>query len=186
MSVTVEGDFCSLVNKLMVEPRVFFLISSGIYLISSKKDDKFNSLIACSLTQVSANPPRLVVSINKESLTHEYITYSKIFSVSVLSIDTPKKFIMMYGFRSGRTFDKFKEINYKIGKSGAPIIIDNSIAYLDCEVDGTFDCGTHTTFYGKVIDAELLKVDKPMTYSHYIEVLRGKTPTSAPIFIGSC
>lgn len=186
MTITKNGDFCSLDKTSVLEPRVFFLIGCGIYLIGSVKGDKYNAQVASSLVQVSANPPKLIVSVNKESLTHEYILESKVFSVSVLSIDTPKKFIMLFGFRSGRSYDKFKEIKYKIGMSGAPVILENTIAYLDCQVIGSYDCDTHTVFFGKIIDAELLKTDKPMSFEYYIEEMRGKVPTTAPSYSCAC
>lgn len=127
-----------------------------------------------------------MVSVNKESLTHEYILESKSFGISILSIDAPRKFIMTFGFRSGRLFDKFKDVSYKIGISGAPIVMDNTLAYLDCQVITSIDFETHTVFAGEIVDAELLKTGKPMTYVHYCEVLRGKTPMSSPSCICVC
>lgn len=184
--MTVTGEFCALDKKSMVEPRALYLISSGIYIVGSKKDDRYNGQIASSISQVSSDPPRIILSINKESLTHEYIQESKVFSISVLSRDTPRKFIMTLGFRSGRSFDKLKDVNYKIGTSGAPIVMDNALAYMDCQVTGSFDCETHTAFVAKVIDAELLKTEKPMSYAYYCEVLKGKTPASSPSYLCAC
>lgn len=179
-------EFCALDKKPILEARALYLMSRGMYVISSKKGNKYNGQVISSLTQVTSNPQRLIVSINKESLTHEYIQESKVFSVSVLSIETPKKFIMTFGFRSGRSFDKFKDIGYKKGISGTPIILDNALAYLDCQVTGSLDFETHTAFTGKIIDAELLKTGKPMSYAYYCEVLRGKTPATSPSCICVC
>jgi flavin reductase (DIM6/NTAB) family NADH-FMN oxidoreductase RutF len=184
--MAASGQVCSLDKKPLIEPRVFFLVSAGMYLISTKSGNKYNSAIASSLIQVSSSPPKMIVSIHKESLTHEYIQESKLFGVSVLSADTPKKFIMLLGFRSGKTHEKFKDLNYKIGKSGAPIALDHTIAYLDCQVEESLDCETHTVFAAKVIDAELISTEKPMTYIHYCEVLKGKTPTTSPLFACGC
>lgn len=182
----MSAEFCALDKKPLIEPRVFFLISSGIYIISTKNGNKYNGSIASSLIQVSSTPPRLAVSIHKESLTHANIEESKVFSASVLSIDTPKKFIMLYGFRSGKTFEKFKDVNYKTGTSGAPILLEHTVAYVDCQLVDSLDCETHTIFVGKVVDAELLKTDKPMSYIHYCEVLKGKTPTTSPLYACGC
>ena len=182
----IVGEFCSLDKKPLVEPRVFFQISSGVYIISSKKGPKYNGMVASSLIQISSNPAKMAVSLHKDSLTHEFIQESKIFSVSVLSIDTPKKFIMLFGFRSGKTYDKFKEIKYKIGSSGAPIVLDNTIGYLECRVVNSIDCEVHTVFVGEVIDAELLSTDRPMTFAYYADTLKGRVPTTAPIFACGC
>ena len=184
--MTAVGEFCSLGKKPLIEPRVFFQISSGVYIISSMKGNKYNGMVASSLIQISSDPPQMAVSLHKESLTHEFIQESKVFSVSVLSLDTPKKFIMLFGFRSGKTYDKFKEIQYKIGSSGVPVVLENTVGYLECQVVGSIDCEMHTAFIGKVIDAELLSTVRPMTFAHYAEVLKGKVPTTAPIYACGC
>ena len=105
-------------------------ISYGFYVVSSKKDDKFNGQIANALFQVTSEPPTLAISINKQNLTHEYIDKSKIFTVSILSEKTPMRFIGTFGFKSGQDIDKFKKIKYKIGKTKAPIVLDNALAYI--------------------------------------------------------
>lgn len=170
-------------KKPVLEAGALYLITRGMYIISLKKDNERNGQILSSLLQVSSDPQRLLVSINKESLTYDYIRESKVFSVSILSIDTPRKFIMTFGFRSGRSFDKFKDVSYKIGISGAPIVLDNALAYLDCQVITSIDFETHTAFARKIVDAELLKTGTPMPYAHYCEVLRGKTPVTPPSHI---
>ncbi len=154
-----QDGFCAPDKKPVLEARALYLISRGMYIISSGKGDKYNGQVSSSLTQVTPDPQRLLVSINKESLTHEYIQESKLFSVSILSMDAPRKFIMTFGFRSGRSYDKFKDVSYKIGISGAPIVLDNTLAYLDCQVIAGFDFETHTIFAGNIVDAELLKAD---------------------------
>jgi len=57
----------------------------GLYVVSSRRRDRFNGLIANGVSQVSAVPANFVVSINKENLTHEFIKASKVLSFSVLS-----------------------------------------------------------------------------------------------------
>ncbi|MBM4146480.1 MAG: flavin reductase family protein [Nitrospira sp.] len=77
-------------------------------------------------------------------------------------------------------------IRYKIGSSGAPIVLENTIGYLECRVVNTIDCEMHTVFIGEVIDAELLSTGRPMTFAHYADALKGKVPTTAPIFACGC
>ncbi len=72
-------------------------ISYGMFVISSKKNDKFNGQIANTVFQVSAQPPMIAISINKENLTLEYISESKVFAAAVLSEETPMKYIGLFG-----------------------------------------------------------------------------------------
>ena len=163
--------------------KTLYKISYGLYVVSSKKDGKFNGQIANTVFQITAEPPVIAVSINKKNLTHEFIQKSKVFTVSILSKETPMRFIGHFGFKSGRELDKFKDLNYKVGISGAPFILENTIGYIEAELIGNNDVGTHTIFIGKVIDAQILKDDEPMTYAYYHEVKRGTSPSSAPTYI---
>ena len=109
-------------------------ISYGLYIVCSKNNDKFNGQIANALFQVTSEPPTIAISINKQNLTHEYITKSKVLTISILTEEAPLKFIGNFGFKSGREIDKFKEVNFKIGKTKAPIVMDYSLACVEAKV----------------------------------------------------
>ena len=167
-----------------MDSKAFHKISYGLYLVCSKKGDKFNGQIANTVIQVTSDPPKIAVAINKENLTNEFIRESKVLTISILSKEAPMKFIGHFGFKSGRELDKFEGMNYKVGVTGAPIIIENSIAYLEAKVVGSLDVGTHTVFIGEVVGAEVIdEYEEPMTYAYYHEVKRGKSPKNAPTYI---
>jgi len=160
-------------------------ISYGMYVVGSHKDDKLNCQIANSVMQITSEPATVAVSINKKNLTHDYIEASRVFSVSILCQTTSLPFIGNFGFKSGRDIDKFKNINFKVGQSGSPIVIDNAAAYFEAEVIQEVDAGTHTIFIGKVIEAEVFNEQPVMTYEYYHQVKRGTTPKTAPSYIAS-
>ena len=54
-------------------------LSYGLYVISSRKGDRFNGQIANTIVQVTSEPPTISVCINKQNLTHEFIAQSKVF-----------------------------------------------------------------------------------------------------------
>jgi len=163
--------------------KALYNISYGLYVISSRKGDKFNGQIANTVIQVTSEPPTIAVCINKQNLTHEFINASKVFTASVLSKDTPLSFIGRFGFKSGREVDKFKDVNYKLGETKAPIVLDHSLAYLEAKVVNQVDVGTHTIFVGELIGADVLKEGELMTYAYYHQVKRGTTPKTAPSYI---
>jgi len=163
--------------------KAFYTLSYGMYVISSVFDGKFNAQMANSLFQVTSDPPKVAVSINKGNLTHEYIENSKVFAASVLSEETPLRFIGDFGFKSGRETDKFKDVKFKEGVTGAPVVLDNAVAYLEVEVRDSVDLGTHTVFIGDVVNAEMLSETSPMSYAFYHKVKRGVAPKSAPTYV---
>jgi len=167
----------------MMDPNVLHNLSYGMYIIGSNKDDALNAQIANTVFQITSEPVSLAISINKKNLTHEYIDHSRHFTVSVLNEDAALPFIGKFGFKSGRTEDKFKDVNFRKLPSGCPVVTDCSICYIEVKVTGSLDCGTHTVFLGEMTASEMLKPGKPMTYDHYHLVKRGTTPKSAPTFI---
>jgi len=158
-------------------------ISYGLYVVTSKKNDRLNGQIANTVIQVTSEPPTIAVSINRHNLTWEFIRESRVFAASVLCEDTPLIFIGRFGFRSGRDFDKLEGLDYRIGQTGAPIVLDNAVAFLEARVTQEMDVGTHTIFVGELVDAEIVSDKTCLTYEHYHEIKGGKTPKAAATYI---
>ena len=168
-----------------MDKKPFHKISYGVYIVCSKNGQKTNGQIANALFQVTSEPPTIAVSINKQNLTHEFITQSKVFTVSILDKNTQLSQIGTFGFKSGRDIDKFKHITYKLGKTQAPIVLDNTLAYLEADVIDKIDVGTHTIFIGRIVDAATLSEESAMTYAYYHEVKGGYSPKTAPTYDSS-
>ena len=158
-------------------------IGYGLYIVTSVKGEKLNGQIANTVFQITSDPPTVAVSINKSNLTWEFIRESGVFAVSVLCQAAPLDFIGRFGFKSGRDTDKFEGIDYKIGQTKAPIVINNAVSCLEAEVVNEMDMGTHTVFAGRVVDAEVLTDEVCMTYEYYHQIKRGVTPKTAPSYI---
>jgi flavin reductase (DIM6/NTAB) family NADH-FMN oxidoreductase RutF/rubredoxin len=163
----------------------FFKVSYGLYIVSSKDGNNYNGHISNTVFQITADPPKFAVASHKDNLTTSYIEKSGLFSISVLQQETDLDFLGPWGFKSGKNTDKFNGISYKLGKTGVPIVLDHTIAYIECEVTDKIDTGTHMLFIGRVVEAEtLIPQSKPLTYSHYREVIKGLSPSHAPTYTG--
>ena len=172
------------VERQMLDLESLFNLSYGMCIVSSKRDGKFNGCIINTVFQLIPEPLMVVVSVNKQNLTHEYITDSKVFTVSILTEGTPLEFIGRFGFRTGRDIDKFQEVGYKLGMAGAPIVLDNTVAFIEVEVTDAIDVETHTLFIGRIIACETIDESKvPMTYMYYRDVKGGRTPRTAATYI---
>lgn len=158
-------------------------LTYGLYIVSSFNDNKINGQVANTVIQVCSNPLVISAVINRSNLTHEYISTSNAFAVSILSIDTPLNFIGNFGFKSGRDINKFSDVQYKTGITKSPVIIDHSLAYLEAKIINKVDAYTHTVFLGEVVNAEVLQAGEVLTYAYYQQVKKGTTPKSAPSYI---
>ena len=126
----------------------------------------------------------VAVSVNKQNLTHEHITSSRVFTISILAEDTPLDFIGKFGFKTGRDIDKFEQVTYKTGQTGAPIVLDNTVSFIEAKVADAIDVETHTLFIGEITACETIDDSKiPMTYTYYRDVKHGRTPRTAATYI---
>ncbi len=165
-----------------IDRSVFRDLSYGLYLVTSKDEDRLNGQVINTLIQVTSDPPRVAVIINKKNFTHELIQKSKVFSASVLDQSTPMTFLGPFGFRSGRDIDKLSKVAFKKGITGCPLITEHALSVLEAEVIDQIDLGSHTVFIGNVVSSEVLKQGTPITYQYYHQVLKGKSPPNAPTY----
>ena len=163
--------------------KALYKLGYGVYVVTSKKNGRINGQIANTVFQVTSEPPIVAVSINKNNLTHDFIKESRVFAASILCQDTPLTFIGRFGFKSGRDNYKFKEVDYKTGETGAPIVLDNAVSYLEARVTKEMDVGTHTIFVGEVVNADVISDEVCMTYDYYHQIKGGKTPKAAATYL---
>ena len=126
---------------------------SGLYVIGSRAGDRRNAMTANWVTQVSFDPKLLAVSIEGEAFTHELVAEGGVFSCNIVAQDDRaivRKFTKPVDVDvEASTLNGFP---FHDGVTGAPIL-DQAVAYVDCEVRHSFDLGGHTLFVGEVVDA---------------------------------
>jgi ferric-chelate reductase [NAD(P)H] len=165
-----------------IDRSVFRDLSYGLYIVTSRVEGRMNGQVVNTVIQVTSEPPRIAVIINKENFTHDFILKSKVFSASVLDQSAPMTFFGPFGFRSGRDFDKLSKVSFKEGVTGCPLITEHALSVIEAEVIDQIDLGTHTVFIGNVVSSEVLNEGTPLTYQYYHKVLKGKSSPNAPTY----
>lgn len=166
-----------------LDPRALWSISYGLYVVTSAAGGRMNGQIANTVIQVSAEPPRLLVAVNKENYTHEFIEASGVFAASVLERETTLAFIGRFGFNSGREMDKLEGISWEEGATGCPLVTQFAVSVMEARVYGRADAGTHTVFLADVVAGKVLKDAPPITYADY-HARKGRAPKAAPTYRG--
>jgi len=155
-------------------------ITYGLYILTVADGEQKNGMILNTVFQVTAVPPRVAVSINKQCLTHEILCKTRRFAAMPLDQTATLPFIGNFGFRTGRNFDKFSKVPFTTGKLGCPLISEHTLSFMEVEVSQTLDVGTHTIFVGEVKDAGVFHANHPaLTYEYYHHVIKGKVPPGA-------
>jgi ferric-chelate reductase [NAD(P)H] len=165
-----------------IDFKVFRDFSYGLYIVTSKDGAQLNGQIVNTVIQVTSEPPRVAVIINKKNLTHEMISKSLVFAACIMDESVTIKFIGPFGFKSGRDVNKFESMKYKLGVTGSPMVLEYTLSALEARVINQIDLGSHTVFIADVVNTEIFKEGNPLTYRYYHENLRGKTPPNAPSY----
>jgi flavin reductase (DIM6/NTAB) family NADH-FMN oxidoreductase RutF/rubredoxin len=168
---------------MVMKLKAFHKISYGLYLIASEHQGKKAGYIANTAFQVTSKPEQLAISCHKDNFSTQIILDSGAFSVSVLKKEVNMKMIGDFGFMSSTDINKFSGINYISAQSGAPIVIDSSVAWFDCRVVKSVDLGSHFLIVGEVLDSDEISDEEPLTYQYYREKYKMFSPKNSPTYI---
>ena len=112
-----------------------FKIGYGLYVVTSNDGKQNNGLIVNTVTQVSDNPNRIAVNINKANYSYHVIKQTGILNVNCLTVDAPFKVFENFGFQSGRNTDKFVNYPYILSDNGLPILTNYINASISLKVE---------------------------------------------------
>lgn len=157
-----------------MDNKALFKISYGLFLLSSEYNGRDNACIINSAIQTTSNPAKLLISVNKSNFTTELIEKSGRFALTVLSEKAGFETFKQFGFQSGRDADKTAGTNLIYTDSGLPYLKDGACAFFECEVTDRLDSDTHMIFVARILEAEVLSPDAPMTYDFYHKNVKPK------------
>ena len=144
-----------------------FKIGYGLYVVTSNDGTKDNGLIVNTVTQVTSTPNRVAVCINKDNYSHHVIKQTGKMNVNCLSVEAPFSVFQNFGFQSGRTADKFKDITPLRSDNGLVFLPQYINAFMSLKVENYLDLGTHGMFICSVTEAQVVSKAETMTYSYY-------------------
>ena len=164
-----------------MDKKVLRNLSYGVYLVSVNDDDRPTGCIANSAMQITSSPVTIAVSINHDNYTHQCIVNEGKFALNILGEKVNPALIGTFGFQSGKNINKFEGISYHLIDE-IPVV-DEAIGFITMKVIGSLETSTHTVFLAEAADGEMQSQDKAMTYAYYHNVVKGKSPKTAPTYI---
>lgn len=128
--------------------------ASGVGVAATVFKEKKYGLTVSSFTSISVEPPIVIISVNKISQAHDPILKSGSFGVTLLAEDQ-QGISDRFAGRVDQALDRFEGLDHFTLNTGSPLI-SGGLSCFDCEVIETYDTGTTTVFYGKVVAAQIL------------------------------
>jgi flavin reductase (DIM6/NTAB) family NADH-FMN oxidoreductase RutF len=113
-----------------------------------------NGLTISWMSQVSFNPPMLMVAVDKLHYSLDLLRSTKNFCVNLLGEDQ-QALAARFARHATTGEDKLGDVAQRPADSGAAILTD-AVAYFDCEVSSMMETGDHMLVIGRVEDAAVL------------------------------
>lgn len=152
---------------MALDPTALFTLSYGLYVLTAREGGRDLGCIVNTVTQLTENPTRIAVSVNKQNFTNEVIQRTGLFNVSVLTEAAPMDLFRHFGFQSGRDVDKFAGRTDPTSENGLRYIGGPANALISGKVEQAIDCGTHMLYIALVTEARKLSDAPSMTYAYY-------------------
>ena len=159
----------------MIAKEAFFNLQYGLFLLSTKDGEKDNASVINTVMQITDNPKRIVIGVNKDSYNCEIINKTGEFNVSILTEKTTFEVFKQFGFVSGRDVDKTAGMNLKRAQNGIVYFDEYANAFMSASVVNKIDCGTHMLFVAEISEAEVLSEDNSVTYEYYHKNIKETT-----------
>ena len=154
-----------------------FRIGYGLYVVTSNDGKKDNGLIVNTVSQVSDNPNRIAVTINKANYSHHVIKQTGIMNVNCLTVEAPFKVFETFGFQSGRNVDKFADCTPLRSDNGLVFLPRYINAFMSLKVEQYVDLDSHGMFICSVTEARVISDTETMTYAYYHANVKPKPQT---------
>ena len=154
-----------------------FNIGYGLYVVSSNDGNRDNGLIVNTVTQVTNTPNRIAVTINKQNYSHHVIKQTGKMNVNCLDESAPFSVFETFGFKSGRTNDKFAGMDELRSENGLRFLPGYINSFMSLKVESYVDLDTHGMFICSIEEARVISNRATMTYTYYQDNVKPKPQT---------
>ncbi len=159
--------------------KAFQSINYGLFLVGATQEGKYQGCIVNSLHQVTSSMPyKFSITLNKSNETCKAVEAAGSFVATVLSKETPKELIDLFGYKSGRAVNKFEGYEVSLDGAGNPYLKEYALSRISCRIVEKLDVGNYVLFIGEVQEAEVLGSGSALTLDDY----QNATPATATVY----
>ena len=169
--------------------KAMYAISYGLFVLTARTGEKDNGCITNTVAQVTSEPNRISVAVNKNNHTCGMILESGCFTASVIAQNATFDLFKRFGFQSGRDVNKFEGYGKtQRAENGTLIVTEGTNTWISAKVEQSIDLGSHMLFIASVTDMEVLSDIPSATYSYYQDQIKpkpeavGKTPEGKTVW----
>ena len=159
----------------VLDATAMFKLSYGLFVLTARDGAKDNGCIINTASQVTAEPNRITIAVNKKNFTHDMIKKTGVFNVSILSQDAVFDTFKHFGFQTGKDTDKFEGYeDAERSANGLYYVTKGTNALISGKVVDAREFETHTLFIAEVTECRVLTDEPSVTYAYYFEHIKPK------------
>ena len=155
--------------------KTMYKLTYGLFVLTARQGEKDSGCIINTAAQVTSEPNRISIAVNKANFTHDLVKESGKFNISILSEEASFDTFRHFGFQSGRTVDKFADYtDCERSANGLYYVTAGTNGYISATVEQAIDLGSHTLFIAAVDDMEVLSDVPSASYAYYQSNIKPK------------
>jgi flavin reductase (DIM6/NTAB) family NADH-FMN oxidoreductase RutF len=133
----------------------------GVTIIAARTPGgEYAGLTATAVTSLSAEPPSLIVCLNRSASLAPVITEGTLFSVNILTAEQEEAARTFGGMTGARGAARFVAGNWHRGDAEVPFLVD-ARASLECRAVEVLARYTHNIVIANVVDIRLARPGEP-------------------------
>ena len=136
--------------------------TAGVTIATTVHEGHKHGMTVNSFTSISLNPAMITISLQQSTRTHELVSNSRVFGLTILSAEQSKISDLFAG-RFPDVEDRFADLQTETLVTGSPLIV-GGLAWLDCRVTQTYNAGMNTLFIAEVVAARSFGEEQPLIY----------------------
>ncbi|MGF9660760.1 flavin reductase [Arthrobacter crystallopoietes] len=133
--------------------------ASGVAVITTALNGQLYGTTASAVSSLSMDPPMMLMCLNQASSTHDAVGQAGVYAINILAEDQ-RDVALKFG-RKGA--DKFDGVPHRLSIHGGVPVLDGALATITCVVEEAPRGGTHSVFFGRVVEAEAAP-GQPLAY----------------------
>jgi len=136
--------------------------SAGVTVVAATHEGYKHGMTVNSFTSISLEPAMITISLLSTTRTHELVSKSRVFGLTILSAKQSQISDLFAGKMSA-VEDRFAGLQTETLVTGSPLIV-GGLAWIDCRVVETFAVGINTLFISEVLAARDMHEGQPLIY----------------------
>ena len=145
-----------------VRQKTLRMLSNGVYVLTSRSEDRYGAATVSWVSQVSFRPPLIMAAVRRDSNVFKCLAESRIAALHIVA-DGQHEIARRFFFPTRANCTTINGEPFAEGRTAAPILASLP-AHVECRIEQIVDSdGDHAMVILRVVEAECREPVRPLT-----------------------